>query len=67
MGTLAQVPLGEFNSTVTYGVGKNLRLPQDEVSDPKGETVTCGSPYKFTRLNSPEISHPGKTLISPNL
>ena len=35
-------------------------------SDPQGETVTCGSLYKFAMLNSPEISHLGKTLISPN-
>ena len=34
--------------------------------DPKGETVTHGSLYKFTMLNSLEIRHLGKTLISPN-
>ena len=37
-----------------------------KVFDPEGETVTRGSPYKFTMLNSPEISHLGNTLISPN-
>ena len=35
-------------------------------SDPEGETVTRGSPYKVAMLNSPEISHLGRTLISPN-
>ena len=35
-------------------------------SDPEGQTVTHGSLYKFTVLNSTEISHLGKTLISPN-
>ena len=30
------------------------------------ETGTCGSPYKFAMLNSPEIRHLGKTLICPN-
>ena len=34
--------------------------------DPEYETVTRGSPYNFTMLNSPEIGHLGKTLISPN-
>ena len=34
-------------------------------SDPEGEIMTCGSPYKFAILNSPERSHLGKTLISP--
>ena len=33
--------------------------------DPEGEIVTCGSPYKFAMLKSLEISHLGKTLISP--
>ena len=37
-----------------------------KILDPEGETVTHGSPYKFIMLNSPEISHLGKTLISPN-
>ena len=37
-----------------------------KVSDPKAETVTCGSPYSFSMLNNPETSHLGKTLISPN-
>ena len=36
------------------------------ISDPEGETVTRGSPYKFDLLNSLEISHLGKTRISPN-
>ena len=35
-------------------------------SDQEGEIVTRGSPYKFAMLNSPEISHLGKTLISTN-
>ena len=33
---------------------------------PKDETVTCGSPYNFTILNSPEKGDLGKTLIGPN-
>ena len=33
---------------------------------PIGETMTCGSLYKFAMLNSPEISHLGKNIISPN-
>ena len=37
-----------------------------EVSDPEYETVTHGSPYNFAMLNSIEIGHLGKTLISPN-
>ena len=36
------------------------------ISEPEGETVTRGSPYKFAMLNSPEISHLGKLCISPN-
>ena len=36
------------------------------VSDLDDETRTCGSPYMFAMMNSPEISHIGKTLISPN-
>ena len=35
-------------------------------SEFEGETVTCGSLYKFSMLNSPEISHLGKNLITPN-
>ena len=35
-------------------------------SDPKGETVTRGSLYKFAMLNSPQISQLGKTMIGPN-
>ena len=34
-------------------------------SYPEGEVVTHGSLYKFAMLNSPEIRHLGKTLISP--
>ena len=34
--------------------------------DPEGETVTHGSPYKFAMLNTPELSHRGNTIISPN-
>ena len=37
-----------------------------KVSDPDDETGRRGSPYKFAMLNSPEISHLGKTIISPN-
>ena len=37
-----------------------------EVSNPEDETVTHGSPYNFTMLNSPETGHLGKTIISPN-
>ena len=36
------------------------------ISDPKGETTTRGSPYKFSLLNGPAKSHCGKTWISPN-
>ena len=35
-------------------------------SDPNDETGTRVSSYKFAMMNSPEISHLGKTLISPN-
>ena len=41
-------------------------IPVVKVSDPYDETLTCGSPYNFTMLNSPETSHLGKTVISPN-
>ena len=34
--------------------------------DPEDATVTRGSPYNFTMLNSPETCHLGKTLISSN-
>ena len=34
--------------------------------EPEGETVTRGRLYKFSTLNSLEIRHLGKTLISPN-
>ena len=37
-----------------------------QVLDPEDETVTRGSPYNFTMLNSPETGHLGKFLISPN-
>ena len=37
-----------------------------EVSDLEDETVTCGSSYNISMLNSPEIGHLGKLLISPN-
>ena len=37
-----------------------------KVADPDDETGTCGSLYKFAMLNSSEISHLGKTFISPN-
>ena len=35
--------------------------------DPEGETMTHGILYKFAMLNSPEISHLGKTLSKPIL
>ena len=35
-------------------------------SDPEGETITRGNLYKFVMMTSPEISHIGKTIISPN-
>ena len=40
--------------------------------DPEDETVTCGSPYNFAMLNSPEIGHIGKNahmsqLVKPIL
>ena len=34
--------------------------------DPDNEIVKCGSPYNFNMLNTPETSHLGKNLISPN-
>ena len=37
-----------------------------KVSDPEDETVTHGNPYNFAMMNSPEIGHLGKMLISPN-
>ena len=37
-----------------------------KVLDPDDETWTRVSTYKFSMLNSPKISHLGKTLISPN-
>ena len=37
-----------------------------KVSNPDDETGTRGSPYKFVMLNSPEIRHLGKNIISPN-
>ena len=37
-----------------------------KVSDPDDETRIHGSPYKLSILNSPEIRHLGKTLISAN-
>ena len=36
------------------------------VSDPDDETMTHCSPYEFAMLNNSEISHLGKTLISPH-
>ena len=37
-----------------------------QVSNPEYETMTCGNPYNFSMLNSLEIGHLGKMLISPN-
>ena len=41
-------------------------LSMVKVLDHDDEIGTCGSPYKFAMLNSPEINHLGKTLISRN-
>ena len=38
-----------------------------KISEHEGETVTCGSPYKFTMVNSPEIIHLGNQLVKPIL
>ena len=38
----------------------------EKFSYPEDEPVTHGSLYKIALLNSPEIGHLGKTLISPN-
>ena len=35
-----------------------------QVSNPEDETVTLGSPYKFTILNSPVTGHLGKRIIN---
>ena len=37
-----------------------------KISDLKGETVSHGIPCKFAMLNSIEIRHPEKTIISLN-
>ena len=37
-----------------------------KISDPEGETMTHGNPYKFTLLNSPKMGHLEKMRISPN-
>ena len=37
-----------------------------KVPDLENETMTRGSPYNFPMLSSPETSHIGKMLISPN-
>ena len=37
-----------------------------KISDPEDETVTRGSLYNFPMLNSLEIGHLGKMIISPN-
>ena len=37
-----------------------------EFSDPKDETVTCGSPYNIAMLKILETGHLGTMLISPN-
>ena len=47
------------------GIPRNL-ISMEKFSNPEGEIVTCGSPYKFAMLNSPKTGHLGKTLISPN-
>ena len=35
-------------------------------SDPDDETGSCGNPYKFAMLMSPEIINLDKTIIIPN-
>ena len=35
-------------------------------SNPDGEIVTRGILYKFATMNSPERSHLGRNIISPN-
>ena len=37
-----------------------------EISNPEDKTVKRGISYKFDMVNSPELSHCGKTSISPN-
>ena len=37
-----------------------------KVSYLEDETVTCGIPYNFAMLNSPETGHLGKMLINTN-
>ena len=37
-----------------------------EYLDPEDETMTNGSPYNFSMLNSPETDHIGKKIISTN-
>ena len=37
-----------------------------EVSDPKDETMTHGSPYNFDVMNSPITGHLGNMIVSPN-
>ena len=37
-----------------------------KIEDPEDEIETRGSAYKFTLLNSLEMSHLGKMRISPN-
>ena len=37
-----------------------------QISDTEYETVTHGSPYNFSVLNSPVIGHLGKMIIIPN-
>ena len=46
---------------------KHNLLSLVKVSDPDDETGTRGSPYRFAMLSSLELSHRGKTIISPNL
>ena len=41
-------------------------LSMIKFSDPKGETVTHGSPYNFFMLNNLETIHLGKRVISTN-
>ena len=45
---------------------EHIAISLVKILDPEGETMTRGSPYKFTMLNSLELSHRGKTIISPN-
>ena len=56
--------LNEISQDVTHRSCNLIYVVK--VSNADGEKVTRGILYKFIMLNIPEISHLGKTLISPN-